>query len=164
LKLQKHKRFRELASLLFQSVDTLKVKNVENLAKVASKDENIDDYSYNPTLLRALTSIYVEMTPSGRKDLAKRLERSPIYYIKKQFDKLMKDYIVTGDWGGLWGYDRKYEIYYTERTIEALVSLSEFLARWPGRTKPWHIPEIKKATVAELQAELEQAIAGMKLR
>ena len=163
LGLQNDKQFRELAALLFNSVERVKVKDVENLAKVASQDENIDDYSYNPTLLRALTSIYVEMDAEGRKDLRQKLDSSPISYIKKQFNTLMSDYIVTGEWAGLWGYHKNYEIYYTERTIEALVSLSKFLMSWEPRVSSWQIPQLKKVTIDELQAALEKALTGVKL-
>lgn len=163
LGLQKDKQFRELAALLFKSVDNVRVKNVENMVKVASKEENIDDYSYNPTLLRALTSIYVEMDEEGRQDLRRKLGSSPISQIKKQFDTLMSDYIVTGEWAGLWGYHKNYEIYYTERTIEALVSLSEFLMSWKTRVGPWQIPQLKKSTIEELQTELDKALKKVKI-
>jgi hypothetical protein len=164
LGLQEEGHFRELATLLFKSVEEVKVKNVENLAKVASKDEKIDDYSYNPTLLRALTAIYVQLDENGREDLKLRLRASPLSYIKDQFDILMRDYIVTGEWAGLWGYHRKYEIYYTERAIEALVSLSEFLQVWKKRTPSWQIPQIKKSSISDLQADLEAALAGFKIK
>lgn len=163
LGLQKEKEFRELAAMLFKSVEKVKVKNVENLAKVASKDENIDDYSYNPTLLRALTSIFVEMDDEGRRDLRRKLGSSPISHIKKQFDILMGDYIVTGEWAGLWGYHKNYEIYYTERTIEALVSLSEFLMSWNTKLGSWQIPQLKKSTIEDLQTELDKALTKVKI-
>jgi hypothetical protein len=158
LKLQEREQFRELAALLFKSVENVKVKNVENLAHVASQDDSIDDYSYHPTLLRALTAIYVEMNEEGRQDLKNRLDDSPVHYIKKQFERLMRDYILKDEWAGLWGYGKSYEIYYTERTIEALVSLTEFLTSWDKDSGSWSIPKAKiKPTKHDLQIEIEKA-------
>ncbi|MCA1568650.1 MAG: hypothetical protein LC803_23990 [Acidobacteria bacterium] len=164
LKLQGHEQFRELAVLLFKSVENVKVQNVENLADVASKNQSINDYSYHPTLLRALTAIYVEMDEESRKDLTRRLNNPPIYYVKKQFDRLMKSYILKDKWAGLWGFSKSYEIYYTERTIEALVSLCEFLARWNKNEGLWKIPKPTLPSKSDLQTEFEKAMKSIKLK
>jgi hypothetical protein len=156
LNLQRYKSFRELASQLFEAVESVQVKNVENLALVASKKREIDDYSLHPTLLRAVTSIYVRMTKANRQQLKQSLEHSPAYYIKKQFERLMKSYRRDGEWAGLWGHNKRYEIYYSERTIEALVSLVEFLA-CSGEVDPWEIPPAKiRATRDDIQTDIQK--------
>jgi hypothetical protein len=154
LGLQGLKTFRELATMLFQSVESVDVKSVENLARVSSKNKEIDDYSYHPTLLRALTSIYVQMGPKNRKRLAEELPKAPSFYVRAQFDRLMKRYKRQGEWAGLWGHNNQYEIYFTERSLEALVSLAEFLAQ-TKESEPWEMPSaIVESEMDELRAEL----------
>jgi hypothetical protein len=156
LGLQRFEKFRELAAMLFQSVESVEVKRVENLAPVVSKNKEIDDYSYHPTLLRALTSIYVQMSKPNRDKLTKTLAKPPDFYIHNQFDRLMKRYKREGEWAALWGHNRQYEIYYTERTIEALVSLIEFLAQY-RELSSWNIPPAKvEVTKDDIQVEINK--------
>jgi hypothetical protein len=157
LGLQRIETFRELAAMLFQSVNTVQVKSVLNLAPVSSMNvKEIDDYSYHPTLLRALTSIYVQMGRVRRGRLTQELPKAPTYYIHTQFDRLMKRYERKGEWAGLWGHNNRYEIYFTERTTEALVSLAEFRAQ-DEDSSLWEIPGAKvEADIDELRSDIKK--------
>ena len=156
LGLRKHKDFLCLASALFQSVDKVMVRRVENSARVASKNTNIQDYSFHSTLLRALTSLYVQMTPRDRKLLAQKLPRSIEFYVCQQYNRLSANYIIDGSWHGLWGHHKTYEIYYTERALEALVSLLEFMQTLRQHKENWSVDQPKKLTRTNLKDEIRK--------
>jgi hypothetical protein len=153
--LRTHTDFLTLAADLCKSVDAVKVRRVENTVRVASKKTDIQDYSFHPTLLRAITSIYVQMTPGDRRRLSALLPKPFEHYMRKQYCNLEANYIVSGSWQGLWGHRKSYEIYYTERALEALVSLLEALAH-SGVKKMWTIREARRPSRRDLVQEVHR--------
>ena len=158
LGLHAEQAFLPLAVDLFRSVSAIKMQSVENKVSGPGKIPTIHDYSYHATLLRALTSIYVHMSPSDRSQLSAELPESAERSMRFQLDVVMKDYLKSGVWAGLWGYRRSYEIYYTERTIEALVSLCECLRELKPTDESWSIPgvSIKKPSRREIKREMDK--------
>lgn len=89
------------------------------------KDSYIPDDSLLPSVFRSLIVMASSLGPRLIGDLEDELDTAPEYILNKVYNILQKGLITDGEYSGLWGIkdgdDISYELYYTERVIEALV-------------------------------------------
>jgi adenosylhomocysteinase len=116
-----------LAYKLFAWASESDFGNLDYYHHLQPKSDIIADSSLVPSVLRTLIFMAGVLKPKGISDLDKEIEQNHEVVLNRVYLHLMKNQINQGKFRDLWGVSSdglKYELYYTERTVEAL---TEFL-------------------------------------
>jgi|GEM_PF-4306744 adenosylhomocysteinase len=118
----------------------------------------ITDSSLVPSTLRTLLCMMAVLKSKGKSDLYDHIKQNPEVVLTRVYLHLMRNHINHGKFKDLWGVNSdkglKYELYYTERTIEALTEFLQiyepgFTAASPSSPKPTESPEERPAAAQE---------------
>lgn len=132
-----HKTYRDIkpiSKMLFSWCAKTDFKNLYYTYHLATKNDNIPDGSLVPMTFRTLLVMAGTLGPKHRGILDK-IGTGHEVIINRVYSNLMKSHITHGRYSGLWGVPNggtTYELYYTERTIEAL---TEFLLHYGDNLK-----------------------------
>ncbi len=116
-----------LASKLFAWASESDFRSLDYYHHLQPKSDIIADSSLVPSVLRTLIFMAGVLKPKGISDLDKEIEQNHEVVLNRVYLHLMKNQINHGKFRDLWGVSSdglKYELYYTERTVEAM---TEFL-------------------------------------
>jgi len=116
---------KQLAKDLFSWASTSEFSDVDYSYHLSVKADYIYDSSLIPCVFRTLTTAAGILKPKKIKELDISLNQNHEIVINRVYSKLMENQINQGKYKGLWGVFGNtglvYELYYTERVIEALV-------------------------------------------
>lgn len=124
------KTVRPLAYKLFSWASETNFANVDYNYYLKVKKDTIADSSFVPCVLRTLLLMAGMLRFKGKDELEKHIGQSHEVVLNRVYQHLMKNQINHGKFKGLWGVSDeglKYELYFTERTIEAL---TEFIVHY----------------------------------
>lgn len=90
--------------------------------RIYEHDYDVKDASLAATIFRTLVTMVDRLGERWTDLLDEKLKQSHRNVLNKVYGKLMESLISEGKYKGLWGVGRQtiYELYFTERTIEAL--------------------------------------------
>ncbi len=120
------------------------------------KSDIIADSSLVPSVLRALIFMAGVLKPRGISDLDNHIDQNHEVVLNRVYLHLMKNQINHGKFRDLWGVSNdglKYELYYTERTVEAL---TEFLVHYESNSTAIPIAEVSDAIPAMSKPEQDE--------
>ncbi|MCG2811762.1 MAG: hypothetical protein L6428_09935 [Candidatus Aminicenantes bacterium] len=116
-----------LAYKLFTWASESAFGNLDYNHHLQPKSDIIADSSLVPSVLRTLIFMAGVLKPKVIIDLDKHIEQNHEVVLNRVYLHLMKNQINHGKFKELWGVSSddglKYELYYTERTVEALTEL-----------------------------------------
>lgn len=124
------KVIKPLARKLYAWASETDFENVDYNYHLQPKSDYIVDSSLVPSVLRTLIIMAGVLKFKGVSDIEKSIGQSHEVVVNRVYSHLMKNQITHGRFKDLWGVSSqglKYELYYTERTIEAL---TEFLVHY----------------------------------
>ena len=126
------KIIKPLASFLFKWVANTNFVYVDYSFHLSVKADYVYDSSLVPCVFRALNVMAGILKPKKIKDIDNDIQQSHAVVMNRVYSKLMENLISHGKYKDVWGVQNGgliYELYYTERTIEAL---TEFLLHYDG--------------------------------
>ena len=124
------RQIKSIASMLFNWCAKSDFRNLDYTYHLTVKSDNIPDCSLVPMAFRTLLVMAGMLKPKHIGKLDEDLDKSHEVIINRVYSQLMKSQINHDRYSGLWGVPNggtHYELYYTERTIEAL---TEFLLHY----------------------------------
>lgn len=119
-----------LAKTLFSWASESNFENIDYNYYLTVRSDNISDSSLIPCVFRTILVMAGVLRFKGAPDLNDHLGQNHEFVLNRVYQFLMRSHIGQGKYAGLWGVGNKefkYELYYTERTIE---SLTEFLLHY----------------------------------
>ena len=153
------RKVRPLANCLFSWAAQADLENVKYSYHLAVKSDYIYDSSLVPCLLRTLVVMAGVLTPKTEK-LDEYLGQNHEVVINRVYRELLKSRIAQGSYDGLWGVNNsklRYELYYTERTIE---SLTEFLLHYnSSKLNPIHRPQSENSGSIDKNGFLQDTLS-----
>ncbi len=138
------RRVYQLAQLLFTWASETDFSKTKYKYPFSVRSDHIDDSGIVPSVFRALILMAGVLKPKIIKQLDKYLDQNHEVIINKVYSKLMETLISKGEYEGLWGVKNRrldYELYYTERTSEAL---TEFLVLYESKSPITDTPSYYK--------------------
>jgi adenosylhomocysteinase len=153
-----------LAYKLYAWASETDFSHVDYSYHLSARSDYITDTSLIPCVLRTLIVMAGILKPKMISKLNEELARNHEVVLHRVYNCLMKSQIGHGKYAGLWGVSKegeglKYELYYSERTIEAL---TEFLLHFV----PEDMPKEDVANKNEIgeSLEVEKSRTGNELK